>query len=440
MRHVTVVGCILGALAMLPAAPQGASAQIIKRIGKTVSNAAQDESLRQIDRLVRDKVRCVFDDLECIRQANASGKGAVLTDDDGNILVDKDGQPVSDPDQGAQLAAQGVQTARPGEGAWANYDFQPGDDVLMYEDFTADRVGDFPSRFDLIAGNWEIVEWEGGRYLRATSGGILAIPLPKTLPERFTMEFSVNFAHGNAYVRLLPGRAYYGPHRDYHGSVVSVEHSRAGIRPSDNRTGPQSLSPIDYHLHIDQFARIRVMADSNHMKMYLNQDRIANVPNAVFPRSDTLFLAVSWGEQARPILIGPIRIAGGGPELYQRLARDGRAATHGILFATNSARIRPESTPTLEEIGTMLKQHPDLRLSIEGHTDSDGEADYNQTLSEERAAAVKDYLVQTDGIAADRLETMGFGESKPVADNSTSEGKQQNRRVELVRLDQGSGG
>jgi outer membrane protein OmpA-like peptidoglycan-associated protein len=137
-----------------------------------------------------------------------------------------------------------------------------------------------------------------------------------------------------------------------------------------------------------------------------------------------------------PIYIGPIRIAGGGRDLYDRLAKDGRIATQGILFATNSDRLRPESTPTLEEIGTMLKDHPELRIAIEGHTDSDGEDAYNQTLSEKRAAAVKAYLIATYGIQDSRLRTAGFGESKPVEDNATPEGKQQNRRVELVRVEE----
>lgn len=82
----------------------------------------------------------------------------------------------------------------------------------------------------------------------------------------------------------------------------------------------------------------------------------------------------------------------------------------------------------------MLKQHSDLRLSIEGHTDADGVAGYNQDLSERRAASVRQFLVEKHGIDGSRLETAGFGASKPVADNSTPEGKQQNRRVELVKL------
>ena len=82
----------------------------------------------------------------------------------------------------------------------------------------------------------------------------------------------------------------------------------------------------------------------------------------------------------------------------------------------------------------MLVQHPELRIRIEGHTDSEGEDAYNQQLSEQRATAVRSYLVEKYGVAAQRLETAGLGESKPVADNATPEGRQQNRRVELVRL------
>ena len=116
------------------------------------------------------------------------------------------------------------------------------------------------------------------------------------------------------------------------------------------------------------------------------------------------------------------------------LATSGRVATHGILFATGSATIAPESTPTLKEIGEMLKAHPELKLVIEGHTDNVGNAAANQTLSEQRAAAVKQYLVSTYGIPAARLQAKGYGASKPVASNDTPEGRQQNRRVELVKM------
>jgi outer membrane protein OmpA-like peptidoglycan-associated protein len=80
----------------------------------------------------------------------------------------------------------------------------------------------------------------------------------------------------------------------------------------------------------------------------------------------------------------------------------------------------------------MLQQSPDLKLSIEGHTDSDGTAEGNQKLSEERALAVKDALI-SKGCNANRLISRGYGMSSPVADNNSEEGKAKNRRVELLK-------
>lgn len=420
-------------LLALAAAPGTADAQFFKKLKKTVTDAAESETNNQVDKLVRGKVQCAFDNLECIKSANESGQDVVLTDDDGELLLDKKGKPVSDPEEGARIAESSDAVVQPGQGAWANYDFQPGEEILFFDDYSRDVVGDFPRRYVLIQGNFEIVESKGARYLRATSGGIFAIPLPETLPEQFTVEYSVSLSHGNAYARLMPGRAFYGPARSYQGSTVSLDLGRAGLFPVGPGS-PSVLSALSPKPGMGVLVTMRVMADGDHMKVYIGERRVANAPNAVFPRSDTLFLAVSSATEESPILLGAIRVAGGGRDLYDRLVAEGRVSTQGVLFATNSARIRPESTPTLLEIGTMLQENPDLRIAIEGHTDSEGATEFNQDLSERRAAAVLEYLVSEMKIDAARLEAMGFGESKPVASNDTPEGKAQNRRVDLVRV------
>jgi len=420
-------------LLALAASPDTANAQFFKNLKKTVKEAAESETNSQVDKIVRGSVQCAFDNLQCINNAEKSGQDVVLTDDEGEVLLDKKGNPVSDPEEGARIAEQSGGAARPGEGAWANYDFQPGDNVLFYDDYTRDVIGDFPRRFVLSQGNFEVVDVEGVRYVRATSSGIFAIPLPETLPEQFTLEYSVNVTHGNGYARLMPGRAYQGPARAYQGSAVDVSLSRAGILPVGT-AGPTVMTPMDTRKMQKSIVAVRVMADGEHMKMYIGEQRVANAPNAVFPRSDTLFLAVGWAAPDSPILIGSIRVAGGGKDLYDRLIKEGRVSTQGVLFATNSARIRPESTPTLLEIGTMLQENPDLRIAIEGHTDSEGATEFNQDLSMRRAAAVKEHLVSEMQIDAARLEAIGFGESNPVASNETPEGRSQNRRVDLVRV------
>lgn len=121
-----------------------------------------------------------------------------------------------------------------------------------------------------------------------------------------------------------------------------------------------------------------------------------------------------------------------GGELKKQLTSAGRARVYGILFDLNSANIKAESKPVLEEVLGLMKSEPSWKLTIEGHTDSSGSSDYNQKLSLQRADAVKAYLVAA-GIEAGFLQTKGFGSSKPVADNASELGRAQNRRVELVR-------
>lgn len=119
-------------------------------------------------------------------------------------------------------------------------------------------------------------------------------------------------------------------------------------------------------------------------------------------------------------------------ELKAQLDAQGRVAVE-VNFAVDAARILPESQPQIEQIIELLTADPALRLAVEGHTDSTGAADHNQRLSEERAASVVAALTSA-GIDAGRLESAGFGQGRPVADNDTEEGRARNRRVELVRL------
>jgi len=133
-------------------------------------------------------------------------------------------------------------------------------------------------------------------------------------------------------------------------------------------------------------------------------------------------------------LIGAFRFAEGGKTLRQQLDEAGKIVTHGILFDSGSDKIKAESYKTLADIGALLTEDAGLRLSIEGHTDSDGADDANLKLSQNRSASVRTYLVDNYKIDGGRLETKGFGESKPIDVNTSAEGKANNRRVELVKL------
>jgi len=105
-------------------------------------------------------------------------------------------------------------------------------------------------------------------------------------------------------------------------------------------------------------------------------------------------------------------------------------AVKGINFANGKADLLPSSNKVLDEIVTVLKNYPDVKIEIQGHTDNNGERNKNIDLSQARAASVRTYLV-THGIDEKRITSVGFGPDKPVADNKNAAGKAKNRRVEF---------
>lgn len=117
--------------------------------------------------------------------------------------------------------------------------------------------------------------------------------------------------------------------------------------------------------------------------------------------------------------------------ILKELNETGKAILY-INFDSGKSTIKKESMPVVEQIIEMMKQAPDIKISVEGHTDSDGSNESNLNLSEARAEAVVDAIVK-GGIDKSRLSSAGFGEEKPIADNSTAEGKAKNRRVELIK-------
>ena len=314
---------------------------------------------------------------------------------------------------------------KPGEGAWANYDFVPGERPLYVDDFSADRVGNFPQRLEFVGGSMEIVEWQGQRWIRDGGEGAFYVNLPETLPERFTMEFDLTGSGNGMTVWFGGAESHYAG-----GPRIEVGTWFGRIHFGEGKQAEGQL-PLNTE---EEAGTIRIMADGPYVKLFMNEKRVAQVPNADLGRSSRILVHLNGWSAEAPRMIANIRVMAGGRTLYDALAAEGRVATQGIFFDTGSDALRPESTPTLKEIGQMLTEHPELRISIEGHTDNTGSAEANQTLSQRRAEAVKAHLAASYGFDAARLEAQGFGASKPVADNATPEGRQQNRRVELVKL------
>jgi len=389
-------------------------------------------------------VRCLISDKACMQQAAAAGQQVVVTDASGNAVSSADSaaaMAAAVPAASAQYAGSDAQPAAggaaggsgaaasqpPGVGVWLNYDFVPGDKVLFYDDFADDRVGDLPTHEDVTDGNATIVEINGKKYFRTVTSADFWINLPEVLPQRFTIEATYHGPNANPLTFII------GDDGDKSMRVWCYQSSAgvSGSGPNGDKNSHQNATGISDN----DFVHCRFMFDGGYVKSYINEQRLGQLNGLVFSRTQKIRVEVpTVSAQDGGALLTEIRIAEGGKPLYDALTANGRVSTHGILFATGSATIEGESTPTLKEIGDMLKAHPELKLTIEGHTDNVGDAAANQTLSEQRAAAVAQYLESSYQIDASRLATKGYGATKPVASNDTPEGRQQNRRVELVKM------
>ncbi len=431
MRHITAVLALAGA-AFLGAGTPLASQGILSRLGDKAKQAANDKANQAMDSAVSKAahaVVCAVADNACIRKAKASGQPIKVTDASGKAVSSADSAAaistaLAQASAAAQPALDSAGGAAPATNTvLVNYDFVPGDRVIFAEDFANDNIGDFPKRLELKGGNFDVVEWNGARFLRATSHGQIMVPLPETMPQRFTYEMDFHCADG------WDGEMQFtDPDSEPRGvSHVQFSPHDGGVKGPVNSTMSLPDNAIKPVVHV------AVMVDNAYVKAYLNGVRVANVPKATLGRAKGVWITVT-ADDGQPAYIGNIRVAEGGKPLYDALAATGHVATHGILFDVGSDHIRAESTPTLKSISDMLTAHPDLKLMIEGHTDNVGNAQSNQSLSERRAAAVKQYLVTMAHVDAARLSTKGYGASKPIAPNTTAEGRQDNRRVELVKM------
>ena len=340
--------------------------------------------------------------------------------------------PTLTPEARAEAPAVGI----PDEEVWSRFDFIPGDEILFAEDFSQDRVGDFPRRLELIRGNFDVVELKGERFLRARqSTSQFAVVLPEALPERFTIEFDIYSSfgmHGLSITTTRPkSNSTSWPHY-LESSFFSFAHrSGSGVRTKDE-LGPTSVT--DDRRPMAEVVTARVMVDGSYAKVYINENRVANVPNALIDRTDRLYFVADSGGEDKPSYFGNLRIASGGSDLYDALTTAGRAVARGIQFETDSAALLPESLGVLREIGHALSRDEGLELRIEGHTDATGEAEHNQLLSEQRAQSVRRYLIERHQVDPARLVAQGLGATAPMDSNATAEGRQNNRRVELVAL------
>jgi outer membrane protein OmpA-like peptidoglycan-associated protein len=188
----------------------------------------------------------------------------------------------------------------------------------------------------------------------------------------------------------------------------------------------------------NKISHIAVQVQEQRLRIWVNGEKKYDLPKAlgnqhIFNQLFFQLSSSSYKDDELGFYISNLKVATGKPDTRHKLVEEGKFSTTGILFDFQSAVIKPESYGVIKEIAGVLKENGSINVKVIGHTSSDGDDKANMELSQKRAAAVKDLLVKEFGIDETRLETEGKGETQPVADNKTKEGKTANRRVEFIK-------
>ena len=328
--------------------------------------------------------------------------------------------------------------------ATSNYDFVAGDKVLLYEDFSQDAVGDFPALWttnksgeintlSIAPGNW--------LNLNATEGNWWLLK-PIEFPKNFIVEFDVVPKKGApryaAAVTIYGENSYKEMSDPYNGStgliinIAKTDWESHGIKAGNPKvTGSSTINPVEE----EKVNHVIIWVQNRRVRIYHKGEKVLDMPTNLYEGSKfTRFGFMLYRGASSASYVSNIKITTASPDTRSKLLTEGKLVTYGIYFDVNKDVVKAESFGTMKSIADVLKENPDVRIKIVGHTDSDGENAINLDLSQRRAISVMNELVKVFGIDASRMETDGMGETKPIAPNDTPSNKALNRRVEFVKL------
>lgn len=328
------------------------------------------------------------------------------------------------------------------ESTYSKSDFVPGDEIIFSDDFANEKIGEFPSKWDLLRGVSEVVKFDGRMTIDFQDNDTRVAPLMKNPHNYLTDEFTVEldfFAGDNSTIEEgLYSRSNYKMEfiSEEDGRVMEFYWHSADVKnvqcwyTSTNGDGRSSEADISALLVDGTWNHLAISFNKRAFKAYINGTRVINIPNMKAPNYLELESRL-WSDHGVNY-ISDIRIAKGAVPLYDRLTTDGMIVTYGITFEVGKATLKPEADVEINRIKSLMDQDPSLKFEVQGHCDNTGSADVNNKLSQQRAEAIVARLVEL-GIDRNRLTAVGKGSSDPIADNSTDEGRAKNRRVVFIK-------
>ncbi len=419
---------------------QNAEAQFLKKLGKRAEKAAERAVERRVEKETTKKTEAAMDSILEPGTGKKTPKPKKKKQSSQNTPSEKTG---SDSNTGnPKTTSQSMKV-------YSKFDFVPGDELLLYDDFSNDFIGDFPSKWN-TNGSGELTKINDGanKWLKIVPGFHTSyIPDVTDLPEEFTIEFDViadglnNKTSSQAYLKVLVGD---NNNFDKPANMGMVEYPLCqfidpGTIVENNVNGKREIRnsiKVDLREVILKKHHISVAVNKQRFRMWINELKLVDVPRllpANMPMKGIKIQLRGTDINRENIYLSNFKIAKGGSDLRRTLISEGRVSTNGILFESGSATIQPQSMGVIRQISQVLLQETTMKLNIVGHTDSDGDEKANKTLSQQRAEAVRSALIDVYNIPSDRLSAEGKGESEPVGDNGTPAGKSKNRRVEFVK-------
>jgi OmpA-OmpF porin, OOP family len=433
---------------LLMACLQNTNAQfgILKRAKESAKNKVNqkaDEKInKQIDKTL-DKADAPAAGKEEKNNSTASPKNG--TADNSGSKIKKDTLPT-----GTIIKANG------------KFDFVPGEKIVAFEDFMQDAVGDFPDKWNTTSsGEIKTIDKQQGKWLALTKPGIFYPEYITSLPDNFTLEYDVaasnNYYMGSASFEVILIKAANDNEMKAvaknSGDRFRITNNSDGIsiriHPSynnnsgsyDYRTFENGSEQQTYTNKQNSFTNtnnvvhISIWKQKTRIRMYINQEKIIDLPKVMTSTCNKIIFSPSYAYANNDdmLYLTNLRLAVGDADTRNKLITEGKFVTHGILFESGSDKINPQSYGALKEIAAVLTENANVKVTIVGHTDSDGDDATNLLLSKKRAEAVKNILANDFKVDAGRMQTNGKGETVPLEPNTTAAGKANNRRVEFIK-------
>jgi outer membrane protein OmpA-like peptidoglycan-associated protein len=325
-------------------------------------------------------------------------------------------------------------------------DFVAGTTVIFQDDLAREKMGEFPSKWDLIENNVEVARMNGKMAIKFEHGSSTEItPLLENdnkeyLPEVYSLEFDFFVTgkedHTSAY-KLVLHPADGGDDSDV---FIGRENINWRIMKPNGTDIVDGNASIEDMIEVNDWNHFALSFNKRALKVYINDKRFINIPNA--KAMDWFSLCTEFWEDHIDYITN-IRLAKGGGELYDRdaqtmtavekaIAETGKFVTNNILFDTGKATLKAESMAEIQKVADYMKKNPNVRFEVQGHTDNQGSDAVNDPLSQQRAEAIVKAL---EGLGVDgfNLKAVGKGSHEPVADNKTEAGRAKNRRVEFIK-------